>query len=315
MIQTSSPNLPSKLDEEHYWDFVTFSVEGCLFRLPKYRFLEESEYFRKEYRLDQEPAPPVEEPEYTSVDVNAYSTSSANSNKRDDQVVELEGSVLKLSTKWFFNDIRNRATKEIESVDGGLTVINRIVLAKEYNISKLLLAGYKALIKREETINLHDGEKIGLRNALQLYEIRDKYHRQSYTEQELESIIERKLEPEVLHIRDMEHLYLTKAEKKAERKAAEDVKARLDEASKVRARRRAEAHAEQEEARKKAVEECERGLELKRQELAQMEKEREKLQAPAQSDPDPRKIGKKKKGGKSLMACDFTPETLESGTG
>jgi hypothetical protein len=59
------------VDEEHYWDFVTFSlsdstsfflwfarshwgiqVQGRLFRVPKYRFVEEPEHFCKEYDLD-----------------------------------------------------------------------------------------------------------------------------------------------------------------------------------------------------------------------------------------------------------------------
>ena len=76
-----------------------------------------------------------------------------------------------------------------------------------------------------------------------------------------------------------ERVYLTKAG----RRAAEEEKARADKELEgvARARQMAQSLSEKEEARRKAVEQCERGLELKRQELAQMEKEKDELLASA----------------------------------
>jgi hypothetical protein len=161
--------------------------------------------------------------------------------------------------------------------------VNRVVLAKEYGISEWLLAGYKALIAREETIDLQEGEKIGLRNALQLYQLRDKYYRRSWDEQTLKAETMWKFAVEMDKMQSTEREYLTKAE----RKATEEERARADEELEAVARARQIALSlslsEKEDARRKAVEQCEKGLELKRQELAQMEKEKDELLASASS--------------------------------
>jgi hypothetical protein len=190
-------------------------------------------------------------------------------------------SVLKLSTKWFFNDIRHRAIKEIDTVDDAIPDVNRIVLAKEYGISEWLLAGYKALITREETIDLQEGEKIGLRNSLQLYQLRDKHHRQGWDEETLKTETMCKFAREINKMQSTEKEYLTKAE----RKAAEEERARAYEELEAvaRARQMSQSLSEKEDARRKAVEQCEKALELKRRELAQMEKEKDELLASASS--------------------------------
>ncbi|KAJ2930169.1 hypothetical protein H1R20_g6962, partial [Candolleomyces eurysporus] len=335
MAQDLPTNPPSKLDGEHYWDFVTFSVEGCLFRLPKYRFVEESKDFWKGYQFDpdNELVPQAaEEPEYTNVTINADTSSSPNLDQGQ-HVISLNDvtvddfryflkwqSVLKLSTTWSFNDIRHQAIKEIEAGDGGMTAVNQIILAKEYNVSEWLLTGYKTLITREETIDLQEGEEIGLRNALQLYELRDQYFRQGWLEETLESEIQCKFELELDIMREIEGKYPTKKE----RKAAEDAKAKSDQEERARAQQKAKLLIEQAESRKKAVEECERGIEIKRQELAQMEKEKEALLAPPPIGPSPedrraakmaRKAARKEKARSyktvTDTACDPTPEVVD----
>ncbi|KAJ2922942.1 hypothetical protein H1R20_g14107, partial [Candolleomyces eurysporus] len=47
-----APRRPCDLDEEYYWDFVTFSARGRLFRIPKYRLISKSEHFASKYALD-----------------------------------------------------------------------------------------------------------------------------------------------------------------------------------------------------------------------------------------------------------------------
>jgi Fe-S cluster assembly ATPase SufC len=86
---------------------------------------------------------------------------------------------------------------------------------------------------------------------------------------------------EIEKMQSTEREYLTKAG----RKAAEEEKARADEELEAVARTRqmALSLSEEENATRKAVEQCEKGLELKRQELAQMEKEKDELLASASS--------------------------------
>ncbi|KAH6885530.1 hypothetical protein BKA70DRAFT_1445122 [Coprinopsis sp. MPI-PUGE-AT-0042] len=66
-------------------------------------------------------------------------------------------SVLKLSTRWFFNDLRNIAIAQLEHLE--LTDTERVVLGKEYHISRWVLAGYDGL-KR-----LYDGNPKYLQDA------------------------------------------------------------------------------------------------------------------------------------------------------
>ena len=74
---------------------------------------------------------------------------------------------------------------------------------------------------------------------------------------------------------------------KAEKKAAKEEKARADEELEAVARARqmvlSLSLSEKEDARRKAMEQFERGLELKQQELAQMEKAKDELLATASS--------------------------------
>ncbi|KAJ2924525.1 hypothetical protein H1R20_g12565, partial [Candolleomyces eurysporus] len=54
--RASSPRLKpvddtagSKRDDTYFWDMVTFSVEGFLFRVPRYQFTNNSQYFAAAY--------------------------------------------------------------------------------------------------------------------------------------------------------------------------------------------------------------------------------------------------------------------------
>jgi hypothetical protein len=85
-------------------------------------------------------------------------------------------SVLKLSTKWFFNDLRRLAISNLPSSTTG--AIDLICLAKEYRVHDWLLAGYERVVDRlvsptffsllQGTLSAQEGKRIGMEVALEL---------------------------------------------------------------------------------------------------------------------------------------------------
>ncbi|RXW20431.1 hypothetical protein EST38_g5418 [Candolleomyces aberdarensis] len=80
-------------------------------------------------------------------------------------------SVLKLSTRWLFNDLRTMAIEELSWLN--LDPIERIQLGKEFNVEAWLLSGCCDLVSRESVISIEDAEKISWKVAINLYIIRD----------------------------------------------------------------------------------------------------------------------------------------------
>jgi hypothetical protein len=82
-------------------------------------------------------------------------------------------SVLKLSTKWFFNDLRELAISQLSSI--WISPIDRICLAKEYRVYDWLLRGYEQVVY--DLVSIHgslkglsarEGGRIGMEVALEL---------------------------------------------------------------------------------------------------------------------------------------------------
>ena len=67
-------------------------------------------------------------------------------NNRPDLTKDEWISVLKLSTRWYFDDLRKSATYHLSAMDMG--VIERICLAKEYKVYHWLLDGYGQVLDR-----------------------------------------------------------------------------------------------------------------------------------------------------------------------
>ncbi|KAJ7763619.1 hypothetical protein DFH07DRAFT_812587 [Mycena maculata] len=189
MAPPSAPPTPEPNDEDsgprdpkYYLDSVTFKVEDRLFKVPRYHFEHSSEIFATTFTL---PA---------GDDVQAEGHSDENPfildgiSKVDFQrllkvlypldIPQILGmpkddwiSVLKLSTLWYFLDARELAIQQLTS---RITEsVERILLARDYEVSSWLRAGYTDLARREEGISMEDAEKIGLRTTVQLYQTRE----------------------------------------------------------------------------------------------------------------------------------------------
>lgn len=81
-------------------------------------------------------------------------------------------SILKLSTHWRFNEIRAMAIDALTS-DSKMDHIAKANLAKEYSVEQWLLSAYGDLVQRHDPITIEEAERLGWRNAITLFQIRE----------------------------------------------------------------------------------------------------------------------------------------------
>ncbi|KAJ6565097.1 hypothetical protein B0H10DRAFT_2113908 [Mycena sp. CBHHK59/15] len=179
-MATPAPN-PSH-SQDYYLDNITFQVENCIFKVPRYHFEHNSEIFATTFTL---PA---------ANDLHAEGSSDQNPFRLDGiisvdfqrllkvlypldipQILDMPNddwiSVLKLSTLWYFLDARDLAIRQLTG--RAIGSVDRIMLARKYDVAPWLRSGYTELARREEGISLEDAAKIGWETTVMLYQTRE----------------------------------------------------------------------------------------------------------------------------------------------
>jgi hypothetical protein len=181
---TQSSDLKVDKHVEYYFNDIVFLVENQLFKVPRRNFAVESEVFSDMFQL---PAP--------------VKDGCALDGSSDDQPLRLEGikkseflqllrvmfpsdsqqpdlltagewtSVLKLSNMWQFHKIRATAIKKME--DLSMDLVDKIVVARRFDISAWLVPTLNALIQREKPIDFSEGTRLGMEWTLKVAEIRE----------------------------------------------------------------------------------------------------------------------------------------------
>lgn len=82
-------------------------------------------------------------------------------------------SVLKLSTMWNFEDLRDLAIQTMSHLP--LDPVERAALASEYNIDEWLLPALNELAQREEPIGIKEANRLGWETALQIAAVRESF--------------------------------------------------------------------------------------------------------------------------------------------
>jgi len=189
-ISGDQSNQPthSKVTVQHldfYFSDIVFLVENQLFKVPRRNFAVESEVFADMFQL---PAP--------TMDGRALDGSS------DDQPLRLDGikksdfvqllrvmfpldsqqpdspspeewtSVLKLSNMWQFHKIRATAIKKLETIT--MDLVDKIVIARRFDIPTWLVPTLNALIQRESPVGLSEGNRLGMEWVLKVAEVRER---------------------------------------------------------------------------------------------------------------------------------------------
>ncbi|KAJ2918269.1 hypothetical protein MD484_g2133, partial [Candolleomyces efflorescens] len=233
----SSPKLEK--DAEYFWEFVLFSCEGRIFRVPKYRFISDSEVFATKFGLN--PDTPSESSDTFEGVGEAQSTSNAiieldvGANdfrnflkalhpRYPEQTLDLSKSewlsVLRLSTEWYFNDFRKRAIENLTALT--LDPVDRVDLGTQFNVSSWLKTGFRELVTRMDIITVEDARRIGLETAIKVYGIRDEWNKLvlPHDETKLNFKIEAVFASELLAMYDVEKQHLTALERQREEEAA-----------------------------------------------------------------------------------------------
>ncbi|KAH6867901.1 hypothetical protein BKA70DRAFT_1492308 [Coprinopsis sp. MPI-PUGE-AT-0042] len=162
-----APALSMQKHSLYFWDSIMFKVEGIIFQLPKYRFVEESEAFMEMVAKGGGDGPidlDVALVEFESFLKVFLPRASAMYDDKPGLTLEEWISVLKLSTLWLFNDLRELAISNLSWpwLCPISDPIDLICLAKEYRVQGWLLQGYEQVIDRLITVNGPDGEPMTL---------------------------------------------------------------------------------------------------------------------------------------------------------
>jgi len=165
--------------------FVTFLVEGQLFRVHRYMFELESEVFKSMFEIpqgdnstegetDESPIvlPSVRVPEMEALLNFFYFREGLEEIKftKDDWWY-----LLSISHRYECERARQRSIKEIDKlrpVDHAF----KIAMAKKYGVEEWLLPACVALVEREGPLTHAEAEKLGLNMTVLLCEAREKYN-------------------------------------------------------------------------------------------------------------------------------------------
>ncbi|KAG2755139.1 hypothetical protein P692DRAFT_20869738 [Suillus brevipes Sb2] len=157
---------------------VTFHVEGTLFRVHRYFFERESQFFAGEFaKAPQEGTSDSKAYRLYNVTVADFSKflwvwySPSHRRERKDKDHWL--TILELSTSWQFPDMKKLAVDELQKLD--IEPVEKIVTYDRYNIDRsLLLPAFKLLCKRASRMSAEEGEQLKMPIVLGIHEARER---------------------------------------------------------------------------------------------------------------------------------------------
>jgi len=171
-------------DESFYFVDVIFLVEGCLFKVPRTYFERDSEVFcglfqfpvpqnvavdgssdRQPLRLDG-----VKENDFRQLLKVMY---PHHAGQQDTMTSTEWTSVLKLSTMWSFDSLREQAIQNMSRLS--IDPVERAALAHEYSVDEWLLPALNELAQREEPIGIEEARRLGWETALQIAAVRESF--------------------------------------------------------------------------------------------------------------------------------------------
>ena len=80
--------------------------------------------------------------------------------------------MLKLSSMWQFHKIRATAIKNMETIT--MDLVDKIVIARRFDIPTWLVPTLNALIQRESPVGLSEGNRLGMEWVLKVAEVRER---------------------------------------------------------------------------------------------------------------------------------------------
>jgi hypothetical protein len=74
---------------------------------------------------------------------------------------------------WQFQGIRAKAIKALESLTLSMDMVDKIVMARKFDVSPWLFSSLQALALRVKPLDLSEGNRLGLEWALKVAEVRE----------------------------------------------------------------------------------------------------------------------------------------------
>ncbi|VDB95674.1 unnamed protein product [Peniophora sp. CBMAI 1063] len=182
MAQTQTPDVE---DSEFFHRTVIFKAESTLFSIPMAYLPTGGGVFESMFSLPnvRGEGKSKEDPIILTWDVTASDFRSfmkvclpqPHSLKAYSMSVSDWMSVLKLSTMWCLDELRARAIEGADTqVKAMPDVVEKILLARRYSVSRWLIDGYEALGKRSAYLSPDEQSKLGLETAVNLAELRER---------------------------------------------------------------------------------------------------------------------------------------------
>jgi len=181
----AEPVVSYRRDESFYFADVVFLVEGCLFKVPRAYFERDSEVFCGMFNL---PVGPREVPVDGSSDRYPLRLEGIRENdfrqllrvmypqhpaQPDTMTCAEWTSVLKLSTMWNFEGLRDLAVKSMSRLP--IDPVEKTALAMEYDIDGWLLPAINELAQREDPIGIEEARRLGLEVAMKIAAVRESF--------------------------------------------------------------------------------------------------------------------------------------------
>jgi len=172
--------IKRKRDDVYYLDPVIFLVEDVLFKIPRHYLETHSSIFRDIFSLPQgdndaegshDEKPFVLE-SVSKIDFRKLLMVIYPENPVVPITLDQDGwiSVLKLSTLWELDTIREKAVKELQKL---VDDAEKVVLGKTYRVGDWLVEGYFTLVNRDTTLSDADVDKLGSHTAIKLFRLRE----------------------------------------------------------------------------------------------------------------------------------------------
>ncbi|KAG2117606.1 hypothetical protein DEU56DRAFT_865995 [Suillus clintonianus] len=181
-MSPSSQNGVSRVN--HHPDYyikdgnITFLVEDTLFRVHRYYFDRESQYFVREF---------AKSPQEGTSDSSAFRLNNVTTAdfakllwvwycpiyRRERKPKDHWLVILDLSTTWEFPEMKKLAVDELQMLD--IEPVEKITTYDRYHIDKsLLLPAYKLLCKRAGRLSTEEGEQLKMHTVLGIQEARER---------------------------------------------------------------------------------------------------------------------------------------------
>ncbi|RDX44226.1 hypothetical protein OH76DRAFT_1111592 [Lentinus brumalis] len=186
-VQTQAENPPFPVPHNDYYfedGNLVILVENTLFKVFRSTFIRHSAVFRDLFNL---PRPiggategsdddhPLQFSGTSAVDFERllWILYPGNCGAWRAGTIEEWTSILSLATRWEFNDIRDLAIRQLQTLHG-VSPVDKVILAREYEISgRWVLSAYMALCERPEPLSIPEASRLGLETSMRIAQLRE----------------------------------------------------------------------------------------------------------------------------------------------